>query len=90
MMLVGYGLRGASCQSRKMSPHSSSQGRWRQGAVFHVEATLKDEIPNLEGRKLIYECYITTPDGSQTCIRSVWLEAIDRSHMRLVTAYPFQ
>jgi hypothetical protein len=55
-----------------------------------VEATLRNEIPNLEGRKLIYECDITTPDGSRTCIRSVWVEAKDGSQMRLVTAYPFQ
>jgi len=55
-----------------------------------VEATLKDEIPNLAGRKLIYECHIETPDGSRTCIRTVWIEASDGSHTRLITAYPFQ
>jgi hypothetical protein len=27
-----------------------------------------------EGRKLTYECEIGIPDGSRTCIRSIWME----------------
>jgi hypothetical protein len=40
------------------------------------------------GRKLIVRCQIKTPDGRNTCIRTVWMvEAGTRP--RFVTAYPF-
>jgi hypothetical protein len=55
-----------------------------------LEANLTDIGADPEGRRLTYECDIRTPDGSRICIRTVWIEAPDGSHTRLITAYPFQ
>ena len=39
------------------------------------------------GRKLTVRCKLKTPDGSDPCIRTVWMVEAD-TPARLVTAYP--
>lgn len=39
------------------------------------------------GRKLVARCQIRTPDGSNPCIRTVWMDEVGREP-RLITAYP--
>lgn len=51
-------------------------------------------MPHPEGEKLIYKCMVAAPDGTQPCIRTVWIRSVIRSaegrrtNQRLVTAYP--
>jgi len=54
-----------------------------------IEARLTGTEPDPEGRKLTYQCDITIPDGTTTCVRSIWMEAEDGSYTRLISAYPF-
>lgn len=39
------------------------------------------------GRKYVVECRLATPDGSNPCIRTVWIDD-GAGEPRLVTAYP--
>ena len=40
------------------------------------------------GTKHVYECSLECPDGSQPCIKSVWVDPGPGSHLIFVTAYP--
>jgi hypothetical protein len=53
-----------------------------------IEAALKSVSGDPERKRLMYEWEITIPDGSRTCMRSVWIEASDGSYARLISAYP--
>ena len=61
------------------------------------EAALREHVavrriwsiaPNPYGQKFVVSCDITTPDGSNPCIRSVWIIEDGETVPKLVTAYP--
>lgn len=39
--------------------------------------------------KFVVQCALSTPDGRNPCIRSVWMRSPDEDGPRLITAYPF-
>jgi filamentous hemagglutinin len=41
------------------------------------------------GVKYSVECTLTTPDGRNPCIRTIWIDDADGTPPRFVTAYPF-
>ena len=41
------------------------------------------------GLKVVVRCHLNTPDGSNPCIRTVWMVETG-APARLVTAYPFR
>jgi filamentous hemagglutinin len=73
-------------QSRGFSP-----ANWQVLAVALRQRPADNPVAVTEhtayGRKLIVRCHINTPDGSNPCIRTVWMVEL-RAPARLVTAYP--
>jgi hypothetical protein len=41
-----------------------------------------------EALKRVFECFMTCPDGTRPCVRSVWLGLLGTAELRLITAYP--
>jgi hypothetical protein len=68
-----------------------SEAEWRvfDTALKHhpVNNPIEGEEQTDYGLKLTIRCQIQTPDGSNPCIRTVWMVEADTAP-RLVTAYP--
>lgn len=52
-----------------------------------VDNPIESEEQTRYGMKLVVRCQIQTPDGSNPCIRTVWMVETG-APARLVTAYP--
>jgi len=65
--------------------------RWQDlGAALRdhpVNNPIESEQKTEFGQKVTVQCQISTPDGSNPCIRTVWMVEAETSP-RLVTAYP--
>jgi hypothetical protein len=64
---------------------------WQSFGAVLREYAINNQIESEQetdfGRKLTVRCRIITPDGSNPCIRTVWMVEPDKAS-RLVTAYP--
>lgn len=56
----------------------------KHGATRPIVRTETSE----HGQKFVVRCSISTPDGRDPCIDSVWIIDAGRSNPRLVTAFP--
>jgi filamentous hemagglutinin len=65
---------------------------WREFAAALVRHSADNPIRDSEvtnyGVKVTVQCVLRTPDGSNPCIRSIWMVEGERQAPRLVTAYP--
>ncbi len=89
LLNINHPIGGAKAQF--LLARGFSVARWRDlGAALRdhpVNNPVESEQDTEFGRKVTVRCQISTPDGSNPCIRTVWMIEPETSP-RLVTAYP--
>ena len=53
-----------------------------------IRNSVTDRIVGAHGEKYVVSCSLTTPDGRNTCINSIWIVQPPDPNSRFVTAYP--
>ena len=93
--ITGYLLDPLNAQNQGKARHFGQFGfvasEWQALATALTEHPITNDVIKTErspyGMKYVVECNLTTPDGRNPCLRSVWIVDNGQSIPRLVTAY---
>jgi hypothetical protein len=82
----------AAAKARFFASHGFSAANWteRKGALLdHPRRNSVSSRPaSAFGHKYVVSCSLSTPDGRDPCIVTVWIIEPPSQHPRFVTAYP--
>ncbi len=95
LKITGYLLNPLNAQNqgkaRQFGQFGFLASDWQALATALAEHPVINDVSETErspyGIKYVVECHLTTPDGRNPCLRSVWMVDNGQSTPRLVTAY---
>src|SRR3954454_18148375 len=71
-----------------------SQSEWEELKKALLDHAVTNSVSNravsVHGEKYVVSCSLTTPDGRNPCINSIWIMQPPDPNPRFVTAYPQQ